>query len=100
MDKYTLYIQPRKRRAYHDETTSRKLAINFLASVDGALVIDCLGNKYKTKEELENAKDIRPFYRTEPDNTSTDIGTLFESTSGELSEPNSDKAEPSSECDN
>ena len=56
---YTLYIKEHVRMAFHKRDCSYLEAIKFLENHPYAVVKDKEGTLYKTKEELENAENIR-----------------------------------------
>ena len=75
MASYTLYIKKHVKEAFVKKDAGYKEALRFLEYQDYGLVKDVFGNKYFTREELENAESIRSDDRVEFDNTTTS-GTL------------------------
>jgi hypothetical protein len=81
--KYNLYIQQHVRKMIQERDVSYDRALQFL-SVEYALVMDSDGNKYYTKEELENAYNIRSEPGSPEYNADTSGGSVPESTDREL----------------
>ena len=98
--KFNLYIKQHRRRLIQRKNVSYEDALRYFDNQEFAFVEDLNGKFYKTKEELENAENIRSIDRSEFDNTTTSRSTIFESTDRQVLTVDSDRAESSSECDN
>ena len=97
---YYLFRQLSTRAVLFDEVSTALEAQNYLQKFKNGFVVDDDDNVYKTKEELENAKDFRPEPRVEYDKFFTRGGEVSEDSDRELSESDTDNSESSSERDN
>jgi hypothetical protein len=97
---YDLYIKEHVREMIFQKGVSLEHALSFLDNTINSMVRDSSGTKYFTKEELKNAKSIRPNDRTESNNFVGFGKPIPESTDRELPISDTDRSESSSERDN
>jgi hypothetical protein len=98
--KYDCYRRVAKKEILRESSVSITEALNFFKKERFAFVRDAEGNFFASKEELINAKSIRPEPTVRLDYEFTDDGQILENTDPELPGSDSDNAESSSECDN
>lgn len=84
LDKYKLFIKENVREAYFAHDATYEVACKFLENNTHAMVKDSSGNKFYTKEELKNAKNIRRIDRPGYDNAYTSGGEVHQDSDREL----------------